>query len=82
LTSFDPYQVRLEPENYASRRLFSQNFEINGPFILLMDDRLDIGDLPVGGPHQHAGFESVMLILDNVANAQSRGYLIGESLDK
>ena len=47
-----------------------------------MDDRLDIGDLPVGGPHQHAGFESVMLILDNVANAQSRGYLIGESLDK
>jgi redox-sensitive bicupin YhaK (pirin superfamily) len=37
---------------------------MNDPFILLMDDHLDIGDRPVGGPHPHAGFETVTLILD------------------
>lgn len=29
-----------------------------------MDDHLDIGDRPVGGPHPHAGFETVTLLLD------------------
>jgi quercetin 2,3-dioxygenase len=41
-----------------------ENFEMTDPFILLMDDHLDIGDRPVGGPHPHAGFETVTLILD------------------
>jgi hypothetical protein len=41
-----------------------ENFEMNDPFILLMDDHLDIGDRPVGGPHPHAGFETVTPILD------------------
>jgi redox-sensitive bicupin YhaK (pirin superfamily) len=35
------------------------------PFILLMDDRLDKKtDEPVGGPHPHAGFETVSLLLE------------------
>lgn len=35
------------------------------PFILLMDDRLDLpGGPPVGGPHPHAGFETITLVLD------------------
>src|SRR5690606_9070986 len=35
------------------------------PFIILMDDRVVVppGN-PVGGPHPHAGFETVSLILD------------------
>jgi len=34
------------------------------PASLLMDAHLDIGDGPVGGPHPHADFETVTLILD------------------
>ncbi len=34
------------------------------PFIRLMDDHLDMGERQVGGPHPHAGFETVTLILD------------------
>lgn len=34
------------------------------PFILFMDDRLDLpGGEPVGGPHPHAGFETLTLVL-------------------
>jgi redox-sensitive bicupin YhaK (pirin superfamily) len=35
------------------------------PFIFLMDDFLDKkDDIPVGGPHPHAGFETVSLLLE------------------
>lgn len=35
------------------------------PFILFMDDRLDLpGGEPVGGPHPHAGFETLTLVLE------------------
>jgi redox-sensitive bicupin YhaK (pirin superfamily) len=34
------------------------------PSSLLMDDHLDIGEGPVGGPHPHGGFETVTLNLD------------------
>ena len=42
----------------------TENFEMKDPFILLMDNRLDIGNRPVGGSHLHAGFETGTLILD------------------
>ena len=39
-------------------------FRETDPFLLLMDDRLDLpGGEPVGGPHPHAGFETVTLVL-------------------
>jgi redox-sensitive bicupin YhaK (pirin superfamily) len=50
-----------------------ENFEMNDPFILLMDDHLDIGDRPVGGPHPHAGFETVTLILDGAIFDRDEG---------
>lgn len=35
------------------------------PFILFMDDSLDLpGGPPVGGPHPHAGFETLTLVLE------------------
>jgi len=41
------------------------NFRETDPFIILMDDRLDLpGDQPAGGPHPHAGFETVTLVVD------------------
>jgi quercetin 2,3-dioxygenase len=42
-----------------------QRYLETDPFILLMDDRLDLpGGPPVGGPHPHAGFETVTLVLN------------------
>ena len=42
-----------------------QDFTRNDSFIVLMDDRLDLpeGGLVVG-PHPHAGFETVTLLLE------------------
>ncbi|QDK82547.1 pirin family protein [Spirosoma sp. KCTC 42546] len=40
-------------------------FSESDPFIVLMDDRLEKRDeQPVGGPHPHAGFETVSLLLE------------------
>ena len=40
------------------------SFSESDPFIMLMDDRLTKKDhTPVGGPHPHAGFETVTLVL-------------------
>jgi redox-sensitive bicupin YhaK (pirin superfamily) len=42
-----------------------EEFERNDPFILLMDDRVHLkGDRPAGGPHPHAGFETVTFVLE------------------
>lgn len=39
-------------------------YEETDPFILFMDDRLNLpGAEPVGGPHPHAGFETLTLVL-------------------
>lgn len=41
------------------------DFSRTDPFILLMDDQLNLpGGAPVGGPHPHAGFETVTLVLE------------------
>ena len=50
-----------------------ENFEMNDPFILLMDDHLDIGDRPGGSRHPHAGFETVTLILDGAIFDRDEG---------
>jgi hypothetical protein len=41
-----------------------------------MDDHLDIGDRPVGGPHPHAGFETVTLLLEGSLCDRDEGGLI------
>ena len=41
-----------------------------------MDDHLDLGDRPVGGPHPHAGFETVTLLLDGAIYDRDEGGLI------
>jgi len=49
----------------AARVVGGGNFEDTDPFIVLMDDQLDLpGGAPVGGPHPHAGFETVTLVLE------------------
>jgi quercetin 2,3-dioxygenase len=50
---------------HIARALVQGDFRDTDPFILLMDDMLDKKtDEPVGGPHPHAGFETVSLLLE------------------
>ncbi|AUD00779.1 pirin family protein [Spirosoma pollinicola] len=54
----------LGPGHLASP-VIQVDFTESDPFIILMDDRLDKQDeQPVGGPHPHAGFETVSLLLE------------------
>jgi hypothetical protein len=41
-----------------------------------MDDHLDIGDRPVGGPHPHAGFETVTLLLQGSIYDRDEGGVV------
>ena len=50
---------------HTARPVVGGNFSDTDPFIFLMDDILDKKDNnPVGGPHPHAGFETVTLLLE------------------
>jgi redox-sensitive bicupin YhaK (pirin superfamily) len=50
---------------HIARPVISGSFSDSDPFIILMDDMLDKkDDEPVGGPHPHAGFETVSLLLE------------------
>jgi redox-sensitive bicupin YhaK (pirin superfamily) len=50
---------------HTARPVVAGNFVDTDPFIVLMDDLLDKkDDVPVGGPHPHAGFETVSLLLE------------------
>jgi redox-sensitive bicupin YhaK (pirin superfamily) len=50
---------------HIARALIQGDFRDSDPFILLMDDMLDKKtNEPVGGPHPHAGFETVTLMLE------------------
>jgi redox-sensitive bicupin YhaK (pirin superfamily) len=64
------------PGHLAAQVVSSEDFARNDPFIMLADDHLDIGDRTVGGPHPHAGFETVTLILDGVIYDRDEGGVI------
>lgn len=50
---------------HTARPVITGSFSDSDPFIMLMDDILDKKDnVPVGGPHPHAGFETVSLLLE------------------
>ena len=50
---------------HMARPVITGSFSESDPFIMLMDDVLDKKDKePVGGPHPHAGFETVSLLLE------------------
>jgi len=60
----------------ASQIVSPEEFTQNDPFIVLMDDRLDMGDRQVGGAHPHAGFETVTLLLEGTVHDPDEGGLI------
>lgn len=50
---------------HTARAVIQSNYSNSDPFIMLMDDMLDKKDeKPVGGPHPHAGFETVTLLIE------------------
>jgi redox-sensitive bicupin YhaK (pirin superfamily) len=50
---------------HVARTVLTGGFAKTDPFIFLMDDMLDKKDNePAGGPHPHAGFETVSLLID------------------
>ncbi len=54
----------LGPGHTASAVFEGTSYEETDPFILFMDDRVDYkGGAPAGGPHPHAGFETLTLVL-------------------
>lgn len=60
-----PAQPGFLGPDHTARAVVYREFEHSDPFILLMDDFLDKkDDEPVGGPHPHAGFETVSLLLE------------------
>jgi redox-sensitive bicupin YhaK (pirin superfamily) len=60
-----PAQPGFLGPDHTARAVIYHEFEESDPFILLMDDFLDKkDDEPVGGPHPHAGFETVSLLLE------------------
>ena len=51
-------------KGHTASPVIGVDFSQSDPFIMMMDDRLEkTDDIPVGGPHPHAGFETVSLVL-------------------
>ncbi len=51
-------------KGHTASPVIGVDFSQSDPFIMLMDDKLEKTDnIPVGGPHPHAGFETVSLLL-------------------
>jgi quercetin 2,3-dioxygenase len=60
-----PAQPGFLGQGHIARPVIQMDFSESDPFILLMDDMLDKkDDTPAGGPHPHAGFETVTLVID------------------
>jgi quercetin 2,3-dioxygenase len=52
------------------------HFAEQDPFILLMDDRVDMAPgVPIGGEHPHAGFEIATFLIDGAIHDQDEGVL-------
>ncbi len=66
----------IGPGHLAAQVVSPDEFALNDPFIMLADDHVDIGDRPLGGPHPHAGFETVTLVLEGAIHDRDEGGVI------
>jgi hypothetical protein len=59
---------------HVARPVIRRSFAESDPFIMLMDDMLDKkDDTPAGGPHPHAGFETVSLLIEGEMGEMKAG---------
>ncbi len=64
---------------HIARQLIQTDFSNSDPFIFLMDDILDKKDnIPAGGPHPHAGFETVTLVIEGQVGEGSHKMKAGD----
>lgn len=64
------------PFHSAVEVLAPVDLQASDPFVLLMDDRVEVPEeTSVGGPHPHAGLETVTLVLDGVVLDRDEGRL-------
>jgi hypothetical protein len=61
ITLPEPVQGQFGPAHAVVPVISPEDYARSDPFILLMDDRID--GQPIGGPHPHAGFETVTLVV-------------------
>lgn len=60
-----PAQSGFLGRGHVARPVIQRGFAESDPFIMLMDDMLNKEDnTPSGGPHPHAGFETVSLLIE------------------
>ena len=60
-----PAQPGFLGAGHVARPVIQVDFSESDPFIMLMDDMLDKkDDTPAGGPHPHAGFETVTFVIE------------------
>ncbi|WP_223641312.1 pirin family protein [Corallococcus sp. EGB] len=57
----EPTQGQFGPAHTVVPVISPEDYARSDPFILLMDDRID--GKPMGGPHPHAGFETVTVVV-------------------
>jgi redox-sensitive bicupin YhaK (pirin superfamily) len=66
------------PGHTAIEVVTSEALAASDPFVLLMDDRLDFAaGQQIGGPHPHAGLETVTLLLEGSLIDRDEGSLYG-----
>ena len=64
---------------HIARLVVGGEFSVTDPFIVLADDWLDKKDTaPSGGPHPHAGFETVTLMLDGEMGSEEHTLKAGD----
>jgi redox-sensitive bicupin YhaK (pirin superfamily) len=66
----------IGPGHTAVEVLSSTDLDASDPFVLLMDDRLEIPHRrQIGGAHPHAGLETVTLVLEGTLHDRDEGQL-------
>lgn len=74
ITSAPLHPGFLGEGHQAAAVVDGRDFQHSDPFIMLMDDRLDLpGGEPAGGPHPHAGFETATFVLKGSGEHWSTG---------
>lgn len=78
-TQTPPVQQGFLGPGHTARAVVYGNHAQTDPFIILMDDDVTVPDgEPVGGPHPHAGFETVTLMLEGAIGNHADGMKAGD----
>ena len=74
-----PSQPGFLGNGHIARPVIQSDYAESDPFIILMDDLLDKkDDAPAGGPHPHAGFETVTLLLEGTLGDEPHAMTAGD----